>query len=207
MTNTHRTVEVPLVLPVRGGSGGRGLGNVQWSRTEFGEDVVAWYRAGGPEVELSFPWFDMDDNAHAVSKHMTPAQAYALAQRLLSAVEATSHTPGSRPMETKPAVDQEVSDAAAIDSLLRDVVKSKQNKTQNTTSLKIHLIKTLRWSAFGDAGLRASEHDARLSAVLRLWDSWPGYDLPPGPIGGLRLAKLVVESWMERNGIEGEGVL
>jgi hypothetical protein len=191
MTNTHRTVEVPLVPPVAGGTGGRGFGNIAWSSEHFGDDVTAWRRSSAPGVEYYFSWFDMDDNEHAVSRHLNVEQAYALAQRLLSAVESASRGPGSLPLVVKEPDAQAVSDAASVDSMLSAVVKAKKDTTQNTTSLKIHLVKALRWARFGDAGAR--EHDARLAAVLRLWTGYTG------DASGLLLAKLVVEAWMSRN--------
>lgn len=194
MTNTHRTVEVPLVPPVAGGTGGRGFGNIAWSSEHFGDDVTAWRRSSAPGVEYYFSWFDMDDNEHAVSRHLNVEQAYALAQRLLSAVEFASRGPGSRPLVVKEPDAQAVSDAASVDAMLSAVVKAKQDTTQNTTSLKIYLVKTLRMARFtGAEGAR--EHDERLADVLHLWTGYTGV------VSGLLLAKLVVEAWMDRNNV------
>jgi hypothetical protein len=157
---------------------------------QFDEDVVAWYRGGGPEVELRFLWIDMDDYEHQVTKYMTPSEAYALAQRLLSAVESTSRAPGSHPIVPEAAAEQVISDAASVDLMLSAVVKSKPD----TSSLKIYLIKALRLARFtGAEGAR--EHDARLAEVFRLWTG-DG----PGDARGLYLSKLVVETWVVQNG-------
>jgi hypothetical protein len=190
MTNTHRTVEVPLVLPVHSSSGGRGLGNVSHVRVQFGEDVIARYRGGGPEVELEVSSPAANGYEHVVTKYLTPAEAYALAQRLLSAVEATSRTPGSLPLVVKEPAGQEIyEDATAIVTVLLDLDEFGEHR--DSGSKKIRMVKAVRQL---DLGVDYESRDDRLRAVLKLWGITPRYD----DRGGLRLVKLVVESWQAR---------
>jgi hypothetical protein len=152
------------------------------------------------ELEVSSP--AANGYEHVVTKYLNVEEAYALAQRLLSAVEFASRGTDMLSLVAKePAVSEAVNDAYEIGSLLRTVLES----NPDTSAIKIYLIQAIRMHDFGDPSLSAEQRDARLRGVMLRWYGNAHFRLPEGELpphveeaSELMLAKLVAEAWMSR---------
>jgi hypothetical protein len=84
----NRDITVPLLA---------GTESLEGIDVGFEGDVTLWLRPGDPLIDYTFMYYDEDMNDFEISKSFTPAEALALAQRLVSAaVEAQRFDPSVR---------------------------------------------------------------------------------------------------------------